>query len=275
VTADGSPLLPYLVSLRSPGSGGWFAPASPGSVLSQGHGSDGSRSDVRLSVRSAAWLVLGESYARGWRATCRSDGGGERDLGDPQPIDGFANGWRIDPKCATASFRFGPQRLALGSYLLSALAGLVVLALLVAGALARRRRGRPNEVAEDSTEPPPDPLLRLGPVPALALAAGLGALGAWFFAIRAGFVLAVGVAVFTSAGVSARRLLWLATAALVVIPVLYIADPISGEHGFFAYANDHQAAHWVAVVAVCALAGACLLDGLGWRRVAAPEQADP
>ena len=42
---------------------------------------------------SPFWLVLGESVDRGWTASV--DGGPS--LGSPTLVDGFANGWRIDP----------------------------------------------------------------------------------------------------------------------------------------------------------------------------------
>ncbi|MCW2550044.1 MAG: hypothetical protein JWN96_4504 [Mycobacterium sp.] len=56
----------------------------------------------RLSVSGAQtgkpfWLVLGQSLSPGWQA--KLVGGGT--LGDPQLIDGYANGWLINPTSAT------------------------------------------------------------------------------------------------------------------------------------------------------------------------------
>src|SRR5205823_6889968 len=52
--------------------------------------------------------------------------------------------------------------------------------------------------------------------------------------------------------------------------LLYVLQPSSGTGGFFGFADQHLAAHWLAVAAVCAVAAACLLDA--WRvRRASPE----
>ena len=81
--------------LSSPAPAPLAAAAAPptATVLNPGVGSDGSRSGVRLNVPTASWLVLGESYSRGWKAWCSTSGGHETSLGRPVPIDGFANGW--------------------------------------------------------------------------------------------------------------------------------------------------------------------------------------
>ena len=83
-----------------------------------------------MRVDRPAWLVLGESYDRGWTATC--DG---HALGAPVPLQGYANAWRVAPGCRSAAFRFGPDRLLLPFYLLSLLASLAFLGLV----FARRR----------------------------------------------------------------------------------------------------------------------------------------
>lgn len=53
------------------------------------------------------WLVFGQSWSDGWRASI--DG---HDLGRPVLVDGFANGWRIDPEApgVVVSLEFTPQR---------------------------------------------------------------------------------------------------------------------------------------------------------------------
>src|SRR5439155_1574079 len=66
------------------------AVAPAGRVIDPGTGGRGTRDGTRVAVRAPAWLVLGESYDRGWRATC--DG---RDLGAPVPLQGYANGWQV------------------------------------------------------------------------------------------------------------------------------------------------------------------------------------
>ena len=51
------------------------------------------------------WLVLGESYSPGWRASCETLNG-TKELGAPVPIDGYANGWQAPADCGSASFSF-------------------------------------------------------------------------------------------------------------------------------------------------------------------------
>ncbi len=57
---------------------------------------------------SPFWLVLGQSFNEGWVATINGT-----DLGPPQLVDGFANGWFVDPleaKTLDVSFKWAPQR---------------------------------------------------------------------------------------------------------------------------------------------------------------------
>jgi len=259
---------PYILSLHSP-AGRSATPPPPGVVQSPGHSSDTSRTRVRLRLQRPGWLVLGEGYNRAWRASCRSGDGKERQLGAPRPIDGFANGWLVGSSCAVARFWFAPQRLATVSYVISALTGLAVLVLLLLP-LARRRRARraaPDASAATISWPAADSVLRLGWRAALALGVGVGLLGAWLFAVRAGVLLALAVGVLTWLGVTSRRLLlWLAIPLLAVIPLLYVLVPSSDAGSFFGYADEHLAAHWLAVAAVCAITAACLLDAWQLRR---------
>ncbi|HTO00200.1 MAG TPA: alpha-(1-_3)-arabinofuranosyltransferase family protein, partial [Microthrixaceae bacterium] len=57
------------------------------------------------------WVVLGQSYGSGWKATT-SDG---VDLGESTLVNGYANGWRIDPTTAgadvTVHITWAPQRI--------------------------------------------------------------------------------------------------------------------------------------------------------------------
>jgi arabinofuranan 3-O-arabinosyltransferase len=101
---------------------------------------DGDR--LSLSVSGAQphepfWLSFGQSLNGGWRATV--DGGGG--LGAPRLIDGFANGWLVDPPTSDFAIEltFAPQRRVDVALLLSA--GAALLCVLVASlGLARRRR---------------------------------------------------------------------------------------------------------------------------------------
>ncbi|UDY36471.1 alpha-(1-_3)-arabinofuranosyltransferase domain-containing protein [Dermatobacter hominis] len=60
------------------------------------------------------WVVLGQSLSPGWTATAEGSGG-TVDLGEPTLVNGFANGWRVDPSevgaDATITMTFAPQRM--------------------------------------------------------------------------------------------------------------------------------------------------------------------
>ncbi len=245
VTDAGGPLRLDRVQLVSAAPAPRVAmPAPAGRVLSEGTGGRGKRDGVRLAVGRPAWLVYGESFERGWRATC--DG---RDLGAPTPLMAFANAWRIPAGCTRASFVWAPNAILRPAYAISALGCLLLLTLLV----LRRRRG---------------PLPRR--LPALAwdgefgrwgwrraLVAGLLAapvLG-FVFALRAGVVLGPLVALVLWRGLSVRRLVQVAGAVLVVaVPVAYLLTPEADPGGYdTAYAVQRIAAHWLAVGALTLL----------------------
>jgi hypothetical protein len=220
---------------------------------------------ARLVVRRDGWLVLGQSFSRGWRASCDDAAGRSTDLGQPLPVDGFANGWRVAPGCVEASFSFPPQRLALAGYALSGLAVLVLLGIAVAGGLRERRRQAVP--ADRPAHAPPDPVIRLEWREALIAAAAIGVAGGFVFALRAGLVLVPLTLLAARRGVSARRMLALAGAAVALLPLIYLAFQPKNRGGFaFSYANDLLGAHWVAVFAVACLAAGSLLGARGWRR---------
>ncbi len=90
---------------------------------------DATRIDVTVGpATESAWLVLGQSWNPGWRATV--DG---VDLGRPILVDGYANGWLLAPAAGPRSvvLDWVPQsRVTLGLWI-SALSAVVVLLLLV------------------------------------------------------------------------------------------------------------------------------------------------
>lgn len=120
------------------------------------------RNDYRVEVSDADepyWVVLGQSYGPGWSARvvdagADSDGAGDAvDLGEPTLINGYANGWRVDPAelgpDATIEIRWTPQRLVWVGLALSAVGVLACLAIIVVGTLRRRRA-----LAADHSEDP-------------------------------------------------------------------------------------------------------------------------
>jgi arabinofuranan 3-O-arabinosyltransferase len=244
---------------------------SPGQVLNGGTTGRASVDGVRVSVTGPAWLVLGEGYNRGWQAWC-----GNRSLGAPTPIDGYANGWQIAPGCRHVRFAFGPARLAEIGYLISAVAGLACLLLVLSAALPRwrRRRGPDDrgEVTFAATQP-------VGPwrrERAIAVALLLGAACGFVFGVVAGICAVPAIAIVLWRGIGARALTLVAGLLLgVVVPVLYLVHPgdeTGGNH--FGYATSHLAAHWVGVAAIGLLMGA-LWRALSGQRTGSRRRTAP
>jgi hypothetical protein len=263
VAAPGATMQPDYLALDGSAPAPLPAPVAPGAVTDPGTEGDGARNHVRLRLDHPAWLVYAESYSSGWQAWCRDASGRERSLGDPVPIDGYANGWRVGADCREARFAFAPQRLADGAYLISAIAFVAMLLVLLVSWL--RRRG---DVVEAATPvgPAADPVRRLHPLPALACGAGAAGVGWFLFGPRAGLAVGAGVALALLVGVSVRRLIALATVALAAVPVLYVLDPAPRPSGLtFTYSSHHIAAHWVALAAVLALGAAGLIGAARLR----------
>lgn len=252
-------------------SGAAASGLSLGRVVHPGAGSDGRRDGVRLALDGPAWLVLGESYSRGWRAWCSDGDGTERSLGGPEPMDGFANGWRVGADCREARFAFAPQRAATAGYAVSGVALLGALALLLVARLRRRPGAEPTSADLASA----DPLgvgrtgvsLRLSWRRALVAGAAVALAGGFLFALRAGLVLGPAAVVLLRWGIMPSRLISMATASLAAIPLIYLVFPARDRGGYsFDYALDNLGAHWAAVFAVCAIAAACVMEAGALRR---------
>ena len=150
---------------------------------------------AEVALDGPAWLVLGESWDRGWRARC--DG---RDLGEPEPIQGYANGWRVDRPCTEVAFAFGPDRAVKLAMLLSALGAVALLGFVLLRrrpALAGRAAGGPP-----AADRPPRASWRHATL--LALVAAVA--GAALIALRAGPAAGVAVLVVARLGIGARPL---------------------------------------------------------------------
>ncbi len=95
------------------------------------------------------WLILHESLSDGWHATIKGV-----DLGAPTMIDGYANGWLVDPTRFGSDFRvklqWTPQRVVWVAIAASAFAlvVLVVVALVLWRREARATDGRPRWTAD-------------------------------------------------------------------------------------------------------------------------------
>jgi arabinofuranan 3-O-arabinosyltransferase len=246
--------------LRSAAPAATPPPAGGGRVLDSGDPGRAGWDGVRVAAAGPAWLVLGQSFDRGWRAYCNG-----RDLGEPRVIDAFANGWRVERGCREVRFAYVPQRPVVWAYAASALAALALLALLLL------RRPRPREAVTPAPlaapeRPAPWPLPR-------AVAAGLvvGAVLGFVFALRAGAVIAPATTLVLWRGIGPRALVLAAAGLLgVVVPALYLLFPANDRGGFnFEYAVDQMGAHWVAVGAL-ALLGLALARSVWEQRRAGP-----
>jgi hypothetical protein len=237
---------------------------------------DESAAGLRLRVSGATpgtpfWLALGQSYNDGWAATVEGDDQVIR----PELVDGFANGWRIEPRSGSfdIELEFTPQRSVDVALWISLLAGLLCLALA-------RRPARPMT---DPSDPPTEPGAfsarvafryagrRPGTAATAGVALGMGAL-AWVLAgpavgVIAGTVAAVGcrypraraVVLAGSAGALA-----LAAAYVVVIQVLHHPEP------GLDWPHEMRRAHplgWTAVL----LLTADLVVAHAWRRPHRPD----
>jgi arabinofuranan 3-O-arabinosyltransferase len=234
---------------------------------------------VKLSLSGPAWLVFGQSYSSGWRASCRDASGHWNGLGAPVPIDGYANGWQVDANCREARFDFRPQRLVDAGYWASAAGCLILLALFIVPAVRRRAVVVPADGLSRSWSAAPDPLWRPRAATAVEVGILVALLGGFLFGLRAGAGLGPAAAVLLLIGVNARRLIAIATLALAAIPVLYLARPASRLTDLTpSYTSHHVAGHWAAVVALCCIAGAALVGAVRLRSqsdIPAPPPSSP
>ncbi len=128
------------ILLDSPGSGtsvsGTSGPGSqPAAAVTVDALSDTAIDATIGAADSARWLILPQSLNQGWSAQANGV-----DLGPPVLINGYANGWLIEPTSGTqhVELRWTPQRNVRIGIWLSVVAGLVIIALIAIGA----RRGQ-------------------------------------------------------------------------------------------------------------------------------------
>jgi hypothetical protein len=252
--------------LESPGSDSGET-AAGGRVVDFGDAGRSSRDGVRVELDEPSWLVLGEAYNRGWRAWCD-----DRTLGEPEPIDGYANGWRAPADCRDVRFEFAPQRFVTAGYIGSG--ACLVLALLV---LLLTRPGSPRWDVPDELVRRPS-TRKLGPVPAAAGAVAIALVVAGLFGLRAGAVAVPILALILWRGIGVRTLIPAAGLLLaVVVPLIYVLFPVENRNGFNpAYAVEKVEAHWVAVAAWILLALALWrIVSTASRRSAGARRSEP
>ena len=105
------------------------------------------------------------------------------------------------------------------------------------------------------------PPFTLSPPAALAWGIGVGAITGFVFALRFGAAMGVATVVLLLIGVSVRRLMTIAIAGMIAIPLLYLAHPAHNYGGYSFYFSLHELlSHWVGAGVLCALAAAALLQ---------------
>jgi hypothetical protein len=162
------------------------------------------------------------------------------------------------------SFAYGPQRLALAGYLVSAVGCLALLVLLLAG----RRGLAPTRAPAPLPAAPAHPR-RIAPKRAAAVALAAAAVLGFCFGLRAGVVLGPLLGLALWRGVPDRVLVLGAGALLTIgVPVAYLIAAATSDRGNpggydTGYAGDRIAGHWLTLAALTAL-GLVL-----WRTLAA------
>ena len=226
------------------------------------------------SATKPYWVVLGQSYGPGWAATT-SEG---KDLGPPTLINGYANGWQVDPaqvgEDATVRITWTPQRLVWVGLALSALGVLLCLGLLIFG--GRRNNSKagdspagdsPAAAALEMTPTYASPLQVDGPAltPKIAavatLCAGLLAFfggGVWVALATVTLTL---VATLTPRGQSILRLATVSVLGAAFAFIL-LEQGLNGYRLDFDWAKWFELTHSWGILAIVLLAVDVAVDGL-------------
>ncbi len=174
------------------------------------------------------WLVLGESLSRGWKATVNG-----ADAGAPRLVDGYANGWRVNPTATafTVTLTWAPQRIVRYSLVLSAVTVVFFLALLLLTTRRARRRVVAAQAAGAAMPEPDLPTVdpwsirpvRVDRRTTAGAVVGAGLLAAVLVSANAGIV----VALATAIALLAPRGRWLTRvgpAVCLVVSALYVLE---------------------------------------------------
>jgi arabinofuranan 3-O-arabinosyltransferase len=233
--------------------------------------------DVGATGSAPFWLVLGQSYNKGW--TARANG---HDLGAPQLLDGYANGWLVQPNAdgapITVSVEWTPQRRVFDAIVISAVASAACLAILAMAAW-RKRRGRRRALSFEDSPPTIRPLpwtvalprRRRAGLTAVVVAAALGAL---LVQPAVGVLLAV-IVFLARRGPRLRSVLVIGPVFLMVGITLYLSlgQLIAHYPPRFDWAAFYAIARVPAWMAVLTLAADVLLTA-DWRPETGLDDAD-
>jgi len=265
------------------------ANSGPAPALSVVHSSTTSARVVVRHPTAPFWMVLGQSTNAGWHATV-----GGKDLGPPQVIDGYANGWLVTPKTPgrdmVITLAWTPQRLVDDAIVLSG----VTLALCL-GLVGWPRRRRRSGVEVVPSAPIPEaswvdqdwpvlgsPLRSSGSRPRwyalVAVPVVAGGVTAAVVAPRAGVPVALAtlVALVSPYG---RALLAIGSVGLLVAVDRMVTGAQSKFHyaAEFGWPTHFETASILAWLAVAALAADALVQEVRerrWRRTRATRADD-
>jgi arabinofuranan 3-O-arabinosyltransferase len=228
---------------------------------------------------SSSWLVLGQSYSNGWTASSPELGS----LGSPTLIEGYANGWRLDPHSGTVhiTLKWGPQGVVWIGILVSLLGVLLCLALLVLPPIRRRRR-RSNDddsdpaddedtAADEDIDLAPGPLTERAPasgrwrapVAGAALTVVFGVLTLATAPIPIALALGIAVGLVMRTGRWTRLLGLIAPAALGAAGLYSVAKEWRGHYFNYEWPGVTERVSFLGIVAVTALAGWIIVTA--WR----------
>jgi arabinofuranan 3-O-arabinosyltransferase len=233
----------------------------------------------RLSVSGAVpgkpfWLVLGQSLSPGWAAKAAGLG----NLGKPQLVDGYANGWLITPKSSTfeVSLDWTPQNRVWIGIGISAVALLICLLMVLRREPVRLRIAPEADPGPGSEGAPVlvSPLAKdAGKIPlvrgAIAVVISAGLAFALITPVAGLVVLALTVAALLVP--RGRLLLRIGCVAALAISAGYVLE-VQARYNLPETGQWVQAFHRVATISWLA-AGLIVADVLvGWARRDVPRQ---
>jgi hypothetical protein len=248
------------------------APAPPGPRIDVVHSG---RTAVRVHVTGATqpfWMVLGQSHSPGWHAHVV----GGRGLGKSQLVDGYANGWLVNPtkEAFDIAMEWTPQKQVWAALWISLLAAIVCLVIV---ALTMRRRGALASITAPATADA-DAAIAWSPGPPA------GRRARWIAPLLAGALAAIAVAPWVGVLVALlialvgwkprlRMYVLVLPATILLLCGIYIALQQS-RHVYpsvFEWPTLFPRARTPAWIAVMLLAGDAIAEAFGARASRPPE----
>jgi hypothetical protein len=147
-SAEGGAALPVTASGRVPAT-----ESGPAPTLTVVRSSATSATVVVHHATGPFWMVLGQSTNAGWHATT----GTGRDLGPPEVVDGYANGWLVTPGRSGSdmviTLAWTPQRAVRDALVVSGASIVGCLGLVLWPPVRRRRRHGRRRTRAAATAP--------------------------------------------------------------------------------------------------------------------------